>query len=650
MYLSAVLIRNFRGIRNLEINFEQDNTVLIGENSWGKSSLLRALWLALGQGEILCSLKAEDMYIPINLDAAEEERSDDGIDKRCSLIDMLMGKSGSLTDEHSALDTFLYRSKNTKDGAYGDTVQAICPDSCHDCYDRQYLEQCKVFNDNDIYNENIAEIEIRLIFKESQYGLVANSPRLQRLMPYWMVGEDGLRYIYWQILGYNYHDEFITEHNFLDDSLNVIEGPDKEESIKWLIHMNPVLRVRDSRAQLIDSNNDDCEEGSITKHEHQTFEEYIGSVSKEFSELAANNDYTASEARRGLETLDFISKKYLAPYNQRVGHKKSRHNPKSIRDMVASPVSIESLSSIRETLNAKAINKEKILAFYLASALFLSKGNRNIDKKSKPILILEDIEARFHPSILLSFWSVVASIPIQKIITTNSGDFLSAISLGDIRRLCRLHYDTRSYAVREKSFSADDLRRIAFHIRINRPTTLFARCWVLVEGETEIWILNQIASILGISMHCIGIRPIEFAQCGLHPLIKLARQLGINFYVLTDGDEAGHKYAQTVIGSVGTDHAKKHMTVLPHRDIEHFLFAHGYDNVFCRAAGLDKKSLRNLSQDKIIDMAIKKKTKPGLALEVMEAMAQSGAAGVPRLFVKMFKNLLALSRADSIVG
>ncbi|MCU6218079.1 YjbD family protein, partial [Enterobacter bugandensis] len=51
MYLSAVLIRNFRGIRNLEINFEQDNTVLIGENSWGKSSLLRALWLALGQGE-----------------------------------------------------------------------------------------------------------------------------------------------------------------------------------------------------------------------------------------------------------------------------------------------------------------------------------------------------------------------------------------------------------------------------------------------------------------------------------------------------------------------------------------------------------------------------------------------------------------------
>ena len=146
MYLSAVLIRNFRGIRNLEINFEQDNTVLIGENSWGKSSLLRALWLALGQGEILCSLKAEDMYIPINLDAAEEERSDDGIDKRCSLIDMLMGKSGSLTDEHSALDKFLYRSKNTKDGAYGDTVQAICPDSCHDCYDRQYLEQCKVFN------------------------------------------------------------------------------------------------------------------------------------------------------------------------------------------------------------------------------------------------------------------------------------------------------------------------------------------------------------------------------------------------------------------------------------------------------------------------------------------------------------------------
>ncbi|XPE66402.1 DUF2813 domain-containing protein [Shigella flexneri] len=33
--------------------------------------------------------------------------------------------------------------------------------------------------------------------------------------------------------------------------------------------------------------------------------------------------------------------------------------------------------------------------------------------------------------------------------------------------------------------STEDSRRISFHIRFNRPSSLFARCWLLVEGETE---------------------------------------------------------------------------------------------------------------------------------------------------------------------
>ena len=50
MYLETAEIFNFRGIRHLKINFEEDSSVLIGENSWGKSSLLSALWMMLGTG------------------------------------------------------------------------------------------------------------------------------------------------------------------------------------------------------------------------------------------------------------------------------------------------------------------------------------------------------------------------------------------------------------------------------------------------------------------------------------------------------------------------------------------------------------------------------------------------------------------------
>lgn len=94
-------------------------------------------------------------------------------------------------------------------------------------------------------------------------------------------------------------------------------------------------------------------------------------------------------------------------------------------------------------------------------------------------------------------------------------------------------------------YSSDDLRKIAFHVRINRPMSMFARCWLLVEGETEIWLLSELAQICGYSLRAEGVRIIEFAQCGQAPLIKVARDFGIEWHLLTDGDEAGAKYASS---------------------------------------------------------------------------------------------------------
>ena len=51
MYLERIEITGYRGISRLTVNFN-NKTVLIGENSWGKSSLLRLLWCVLGNGEV----------------------------------------------------------------------------------------------------------------------------------------------------------------------------------------------------------------------------------------------------------------------------------------------------------------------------------------------------------------------------------------------------------------------------------------------------------------------------------------------------------------------------------------------------------------------------------------------------------------------
>ena len=53
-----------------------------------------------------------------------------------------------------------------------------------------------------------------------------------------------------------------------------------------------------------------------------------------------------------------------------------------------------------------------------------------------------------------------------------------------------------------------------------------------------------------------------------------------------------------------------------------------------------------MSSEWVIDMAIKRKSKPGLALILVEAMQERGIEWIPPLFLEMIKTVRALSRAD----
>ncbi|HBO39047.1 MAG TPA: ATP-dependent endonuclease, partial [Pasteurellaceae bacterium] len=62
MYLRQLDIAGFRGIQRLSIML-RPNMVLIGENAWGKSSLLAALSLILNPRKTLYRFTADDFYI-----------------------------------------------------------------------------------------------------------------------------------------------------------------------------------------------------------------------------------------------------------------------------------------------------------------------------------------------------------------------------------------------------------------------------------------------------------------------------------------------------------------------------------------------------------------------------------------------------------
>ncbi|MGR5541777.1 ATP-dependent nuclease, partial [Vibrio campbellii] len=104
--------------------------------------------------------------------------------------------------------------------------------------------------------------------------------------------------------------------------------------------------------------------------------------------------------------------------------------------------------------------------------------------------------------------------------------------------------------------------------------------WLLVEGETEVWLFNEIANICGYNLAAEGVQIIEFAQSGLRSLIKVAKAFDIDWHVVTDGDQAGKKYAATVKAMLDEEQERHRLTELPDRDIEHFLYQNGFEQFF----------------------------------------------------------------------
>jgi putative ATP-dependent endonuclease of OLD family len=261
--------------------------------------------------------------------------------------------------------------------------------------------------------------------------------------------------------------------------------------------------------------------------------------------------------------------------------------------------------------------------------------------------VIEDPEAQLHPMTLAAVLTLIGHISWQKIVTTQSGEVLAAEPLSSLRRLTRSAGVMREWRVRPRSLSAEDLRRVGYHLRARRGAASFARCWLLVEGETEFWVLPELARIAGHDFAVEGVACVEFAQCGLRPLIKLARELGIEWHVLTDGDKAGQQYVEQARRFVREEDEARRITALDQRDIENCFYAHGYASVFHRLAGAGAELM---PAGQVIHRAIDRHSKPMLALELVLAASARKARAVPAPLARMIETCVALARSTFQAG
>jgi putative ATP-dependent endonuclease of OLD family len=115
------------------------------------------------------------------------------------------------------------------------------------------------------------------------------------------------------------------------------------------------------------------------------------------------------------------------------------------------------------------------------------------------------------------------------------------VPLASIRRFYRLGNEIRVGRVAPGSLTPEEARKVEYHVRTSRGDLLFARVWLLVEGESEHWAYAETASALGIDLDRLGARIVAYQHIGVEPLLKIARDLGILWFLAPDGDAAGKK-------------------------------------------------------------------------------------------------------------
>ncbi len=302
-------------------------------------------------------------------------------------------------------------------------------------------------------------------------------------------------------------------------------------------------------------------------------------------------------------------------------------------------VNLLTASNARIPIRSHGEGTQSLAVLLLFSAYLKTRLQADIDRHAEPIIAVEEPEAHLHPNAIRAVWQLLRDLPGQKIVATHSGDILSEVPVSRLRRMSRNGSDTKCGAMADGLLTDDELRKFNHHVRRNRGELLFARCWLLVEGETDVSVFAECADILGVDLHGKGVRIVECSQAGgPGTFIKVADALGIHWHLVADGDPCGQKYVADAIALLNGRPEAEHISPLTHPNIDILLCCSGYGQPYRDGVGPQKEAeLSGLppgsAQYWETVYRIVNKTwgfsKPEAALKSILEMRAAGSGGVP---------------------
>jgi putative ATP-dependent endonuclease of OLD family len=481
----------------------------------------------------------------------------------------------------------------------------------------------------------VQPIRLRLAFSAHDTGLTPEEEEL--LAPALFDGRDGVARLQVEFVGMP--DGRPIQTRFLDEDEEPLDPQPPQDVLTDLRRLHPVLLLR--FAHHMGLHDRTARNGEGREHAEKRSERALeGEIARVYRELNHTRGPVPNQhLDQGLHAARQLFRRIEERHSGTLG---------PLRSMLAQLVTEESGVHVPDPDDALAhagSGSRTLSLLMVLGALLDVRGATHLPGDSHPILAIEEPETHLHPILLASTWDVIESLSAQTLVTTHSGELLASVPMAYLRRLARKDGDIEVHQLGRKTLSERELRRVGYHIRAKRGGVLFARCWLLVEGESEFWLLRALAHVLGYDLDAEGVQCVEFAQCGVEPLVKLANDLGIEWHLLSDGDESGSLYHRDATKHLAGRSPDDRITQLERPDVERTLWHFGYADLYREAAGIkNHKDGHHRSPRSIIGKAVRNRSKPYLALSAAEAAAERGPDGVPPSLRRVIETSVRLAR------
>ncbi|MBP1908570.1 ATP-dependent nuclease [Methanolobus bombayensis] len=281
-------------------------------------------------------------------------------------------------------------------------------------------------------------------------------------------------------------------------------------------------------------------------------------------------------------------------------------------------VNIPTVTNTKVPIYNHGEGTQSLCVLLLFSAYLKTRIKVDVNRLAEPIIAIEEPEAHLHPNAIRAIWPILSNLPGQKIIATHSGDILSEVPVENLRRMNRMSNVCECNIIQKDCLTPEELRKFNHQVRRNRGELLFAKKWLLVEGETDVSVMSECAQILEIDIHQCGLRIVEYSQAGGPGLfIKVADSLGIDWHLLADNDQAGDKYIRSANNLLNGRDESTYVTKLSESNMDVLLCVAGYGDPYLDGINNTTTTYPTATWEQVLEeMKETFPEKPGQALNV----------------------------------